>query len=615
MFTPRLPRRLPAWFRGDRGAVCLLVLTFALLTFPVWTGRAVAQWDAETFFAPFYSLVASLARVGTLLRWNPFSNGGSPDFAEPQLGASSPVTLLCGLLLGPSPLGFHLYWLGLWLGGGLGMYVLARALAAPPWGALVSALGFTLSGFYLGHAEHTSVVYSFSFAPWTLWRVRAAMRTSRPWPACEAGALWGLAALAGNPSIHLPTLLFLGAVAPAFLPARPSGGAEWRRALRTYAVTMGLLAGVGTVVLLPAYGAFRYEVAGYSHRALPLAREAVLCQGYGPGWLTALFTPAFVPVAERLPAWADFDISMRPVYCGAPVLVLAGFAAWRRGAWREWIVLAAGLLCLGMAMGTTLPLRGWLYDLVPPTRFIRNTAMFRGFFVLAAAVLAALGAARIEALRRVPDAGSRLRLLAWVAGIGAAAGVAAYAWMEGAATDTLSAEVSRLAPWHLGLAWVGTLLVCLTAARRAGFRRFLPAALAVLTAADLAVAFQCSTKVVYAAHPPVTAGGEAAGPLDDLGVAGWDRDEDSPENRNLYVRRPAFNDYTAMINRVHEQWKADPSLCGFVTGPQRVWFAAGVPTVPATREAYDAFLRRAGALGALPVVRHERASLLQPPPA
>ena len=85
----RFLRRLPAWFQGDRGAVCLLVLIFGELTFPVLSGRAAEHWDGDMFFAPFYHHVASLIRAGTLLRWNPFCSGGSPDFAEPQVGASS----------------------------------------------------------------------------------------------------------------------------------------------------------------------------------------------------------------------------------------------------------------------------------------------------------------------------------------------------------------------------------------------------------------------------------------------------------------------------------------------------------------------------------------------
>jgi hypothetical protein len=43
---------------------------------------------------------------------------------------------------------------------------LARHLGAPRWGAFLVALGYAFCGFYTAHAEHTTVLYSFSFVPW-----------------------------------------------------------------------------------------------------------------------------------------------------------------------------------------------------------------------------------------------------------------------------------------------------------------------------------------------------------------------------------------------------------------------------------------------------------------
>ena len=100
-----------SWLRGDRGALALLALVFFGINFQLLTGRGLPQWDGADFFAPFYSLLARLTRGGHLLSWNPLAGGGSPDFAEPQVGAFSPVTLLFGWIAGPGPLAFSLYWL------------------------------------------------------------------------------------------------------------------------------------------------------------------------------------------------------------------------------------------------------------------------------------------------------------------------------------------------------------------------------------------------------------------------------------------------------------------------------------------------------------------------
>ncbi len=609
--APRRRSRFLSLLEGDRGAVFLLVLVFFGANWPLLANRVSERIDGESFFAPFYNYVASLARSGHFMLWDPFCNGGSPDFAEPQLGAFSPVTLLCGLIAGPGPTGFHLYWLGVWFLGGLGMYVLARALSAPPWGALVTALAFVFCGFYIGHAEHLSAVYSLSFVPWVLWRVRAAMVTGRWRFACEAGALWGLAALAGNPAVHIPTAMFVGVVALAWLPPVGPDGAQWPR-WRIYVITMALLAGVGALVLAPAYGSFRYEVAGYSHRTLPLKRGVVLDQKFGWSWLTALATPAFVPF-NGMSGWAEFDISMREIYFGAAVPVFAAWTVWRqRARWQTWLVLGMGLLALGISMGSLLPFRTWLYDGLPFTRYFRHAPMFRGFFVLAMGMLAAPGTAFVESCwRDRATAGKNLRPLAIIAGVCALLGVGSYVWVSLDLPDAAAARLSPLAPWHAGLVWVGLAAFCAAAVRWAGFRRFLPGALVALTALDLTGAYALTGHVAHQDKPSVVAAGPVQ-PLTDLGPDGFSRTIAALYNTNLYDRKPVFVSYTAMRNFSQEFWGLDRLLRPYVLGPQRVWFAAHVPTVPATPEVFEKFVQRAHAMNALPVVRQERASLLAP---
>src|SRR4051812_263001 len=220
MVSPSAHAPRPQGALTTRLALAILIGLFFAANLQLLVGWAFEQWDGQGFFAPFYSFLARVTRSGHLLLWNPFSNGGSPDFAEPQIGAFSPLMLLFGLIAGPDPQAFRVYWLLIWLFGGLGMFVFARHLNAPPWGRLLAALSFVFSGFFIGHGQHVSVIYSYAFLPWIAWRLDVALLTGRRWPACEAGALWGLSALAGNPAITITTALFLG----AFALARAVGG-------------------------------------------------------------------------------------------------------------------------------------------------------------------------------------------------------------------------------------------------------------------------------------------------------------------------------------------------------------------------------------------------------
>ena len=118
-------------------------------------------WDATAYYTPAFSLVADHARVGRLLLWDPWLAGGTPDFADPQVGAASPIMVIAGAIGGGSSAAFRGYWLFVWLSGPLGLLLLARHLGAPPWGAFLVGLGYAFCGFYTAHAEHTTVLYSF----------------------------------------------------------------------------------------------------------------------------------------------------------------------------------------------------------------------------------------------------------------------------------------------------------------------------------------------------------------------------------------------------------------------------------------------------------------------
>ena len=182
------PAKRRAWIL----AFCLVAAVILAGCFSLLTGKAAPVWDAGDYFGPLFSLVSDNAKSGRLMLWDPWINGGSPDFAEPQVGAAYPV-LLAFALLAPNPFhGFIAYWLAVWIFGGIGIMLLCRHLGAPLWGALVIALGFIASGVYTSNAEHTSWLYSFSYLPWILWRFDKGLLERRYWYVVQASVLWGL---------------------------------------------------------------------------------------------------------------------------------------------------------------------------------------------------------------------------------------------------------------------------------------------------------------------------------------------------------------------------------------------------------------------------------------
>ena len=71
------------------------------------SGARVQIWDGWSFYTPAFSLVGDHARNGRLLLWNPWLAAGTPDFAEPQVGAS-PIMVIAGAIGGGSSTAFRL---------------------------------------------------------------------------------------------------------------------------------------------------------------------------------------------------------------------------------------------------------------------------------------------------------------------------------------------------------------------------------------------------------------------------------------------------------------------------------------------------------------------------
>ena len=83
--------------------------------------------------------------------------------------------------------------------------------------------------------------------------------------------------------------------------------------------------------------------------------------------------------------WVKTDLSSVDLYTGSLTLVLAlvALSGKKERRWR-WYLFAIILLALACTMSDTLPLRGWLYDLVPPDTLLSSFEHAAWLFALSA---------------------------------------------------------------------------------------------------------------------------------------------------------------------------------------------------------------------------------------
>jgi hypothetical protein len=583
------------------------------------TGAQAPIWDAWAYYGPEYTLIADHARVGRLVLWDPWTAGGTPDFADPQAGTDSPIMIVAGAITGGSRAGFCAYWLLIWLLGPLGLLLLARHLDSPPWAAFVVALGYAFCGFYTGHAEHTSIVYSFSMLPFFVWRLDAALMSRRLRPAFEAGALWGLSGLGGYPQITVLSGAFLCLWALGrclFGSSYPAQKTTVARRCCFTTLALVVIFCVAVLVLAPSYFAFFTEGSGYTSRVGALSRQyAISSNELDPGSLTTFASP-YLHVLKypglNPTLWPKTDVSAMGIYVGALPLTFALLAIVQcpRVAWRWWLA-AIGVFELVCAMGDHFPIRGWLYDYFPPTRFFRHPAVFRGYAIFMAMVLAILAAKNLHSA--CTQSSSRIWKQFFFASLGvAAAALLSYRYVISHVSN-LPDGLHR-ANRQVLLVWLSCVVISLFFSTIPRTRAWLPFLFCVVAMMDASLTIRISQ--------PLVSDNSFFGPMwkridsrhnPDLRLKSLQRDlrppdwlTNAPNNNSIPLKLPTlFNDST-MANRFHNDFAKHPLLLDMSLGSDRIWFSNEVATVTPSDATYTAFVQRTEQIGVPVVVVHPR---------
>jgi hypothetical protein len=615
--------------RGYWAAAALLTVLFAISNYSLLAGHATGVWDADEYFYPYFVLISDSVRSLQPVFWDPWTNGGAPIVGEPDIGMLSPLTVFLADVLGGTSHGFVLYWLFMWWLGGMGMLLLARHLKAPAWAGLIVSLGFLFCGVYTGNAQHIPVVIAYSFIPWILWRFDAAQQSGSAWPAVEAGALWGVSALSGYPGLTILTGLFIslwafgGSFWPRISDDSPIAEFRLRQRLTRMLRSMLIYGFTGIVVMSPAYFSFFYEGVGYHSRVGPLTRTwAVVANALHPGAL-ATFASPYLPILKLTHhgLWAYTDISSCSIYAGVLVAVFSVLSLLRRHQPFRWWVAAIAVLSIGCALGKALPLRGWVYDFIPPTRYFRHSSWFRCYYIVSVCILALWGARDLgqAAMFRNSAAWRKLPFVAIAGGICAAAAIVRLAHKLGLNVFHFpAAEMIRF-----GVLWSAVIVIALLAASSPALRRqrLVIAGLILAASLDAWMTSRISS-------PTFMSMGRSSvlrwATLDhmhsrEISPVRYERrlldcGDSCYRDDQLIDKSPALNGYNGQESWFHESVLKSANLVQTAIGKERTWFAPNAVELPWTEPCFSEFEMQARVAGRLPLVVQAPIVLLNPAP-
>jgi len=280
---------------------------------------------------------------------------------------------------------------------GFAMTVVVERWTGSTRAGLVAGMAYAFNAHTLVRFGHMQALH-VQFLPLAL----AALGDLVDRPAWRAAGRMAVAVvLQALTSNYLLVMTGVAMVSAAAASPRAWVGAAGRRRL-LITLTAAALAGV---VLLPFL--LPYYIA---RDAQGLVRPFDEVAYYSGQWRDYLATGGRLHYALWSHRWFD---QATPLFPGITVIVLAGIALASAETWRAFhtrAIVLVGLAGFALSFGASLPGYHWLYDHVPILQGIRGVVRLGWLALLALAVLAGAGLARLE--RRWPASGRTLGLVA-----------------------------------------------------------------------------------------------------------------------------------------------------------------------------------------------------------
>lgn len=472
---------------------------FLFLLSPLLLQRVEPMWDAADMGYPALTYATDSLREGRMPLWDPYTGCGFPFHAVPGGGTLDPLTFLIAFTCSDGFFGFVVFWLFYWWWAGIGMFFMARSFKAGPAGALVSALAYAFSGFFLSHAEHTGFIVTAAWLPWVFGLADRAVADSKLHLALLAGVAAGIATLSGYPGLNA----FMGLALALWLllrhlpeqnPAETSAHYFSKKTLRI-ALTLVIIAVVMIAVWSPILHSFFTEGKGYTDRISALAPDiSNFADAFSLQAAVSLFFPfsTIIGFGKFIPG----DISMTNAYMGMLTIPLA--VLWflkGNGNRRPWWMVVFVLFTFVVSLGGHAGLRTLLYYIYPPMRYMRFSAPFRIFWIMPLCLGAGLGFSHFS---RQP-ADRRFFFKIFIGWVVAASVAALYVTARLASSGVHVTEFfTRLfLPGILSVVLSGAMIRLWSKSSRKGLDRVIPVLLLLVFSLDLAAAFHYNSMTIY----------------------------------------------------------------------------------------------------------------------
>ncbi len=354
----------------------LFTVTACTVLWPLTFLLFTVKNDALTYYYPVRALISDALHNGELPLWTPFINFGYPLHADMQSGAWSPVVWLFGYITNFSLAGFHAELLFYFAMAGVGFYYLCRQYGFSHAAAFIFGLAYQCSGFMIDGVQFFACISSACWLPFIFLFYKKMIARKRITDGLLTGFFLYLLFTGGYPSLFIVTAYLL---ASHFIYTF-SYQQQKNKFIKTSLLPLVAMTIVFVLLSLPAIVSFAQHLS-YIDRGKTQPLSFVLENSMPPAALLSVISP-FATTAKS--TWLNTDPLMRNMYMGIiPLLfILYGTVSRQvkiKGDTRFFLV--AGIVMLGISLGSFFFLRQAAYYVLPLMNTFRHPAILRLFAI------------------------------------------------------------------------------------------------------------------------------------------------------------------------------------------------------------------------------------------
>ena len=356
----------------------LLLVLVGIAFFQVSLFIHPLRYDAIDCFYPWRFHIGECLQNGQLPIWNPYQDLGYPIHADPSSGAWYPVVWIIGYFNGYSVHAISFEFLFHVFFAGVGFYKLSKTLNFDTKFALLAAIAYMLSGFFVGNAQHLTYVTSACWLPFVLNFYFKLMNEKTFINAIKAAFFLFLMITGGYPAITI--ILFYLLLTFFTLQIIKLYRSNLKGDILSFLfrnLQFFFFAIAFSFVMLVSI----YQVSPYLSRLGDFNITQALHSPFSPQSFISFLTP--LASITRSDVFLNYP-SMRNGYFGILIFLIFILGLVIKKPFLLKVLFYFGLFSLTAAVGEYLPVREFLYRYIPMMNVFRFPSVFRLFFIFSA---------------------------------------------------------------------------------------------------------------------------------------------------------------------------------------------------------------------------------------